>query len=317
MSAQALNTQTRALIQSAVGQYDETYGFGSMSRAVYDTAWVSMVTKVLDGDGDKKYAFPESFLYLIRKQADDGSWDSFSRSCRVDSILDTAAALLALKRHLGEPLQLIHEIPTAEVERRVELATAALQRRLQDWDVAASISVGFEVIIPSMLDQLAQEGLLFDFKGKQELLAIRDAKLARFKPEYLYGRRQMSAIHSLEALVGRIDFDKVAHHLSGGAMMGSPSSTAAYLMHSSRWDDDAEAYLRHVVGRTPSDGCEDADGGVPSAFPSTYFEYTWVSISSTIIHGAERLKSHTDIVDSPQGWVHLLGAGLRGAEQDE
>lgn len=254
-----------------------------MSRAVYDTAWVSMVTKVFNGD--KKYVFPESFLYLIRKQSDDGSWDSFPRSCRVDSILDAAAALLALKRHMSEPLQ-IHEIPTAEMERRVELATAALQRRLQDWDVAASISVGFEIIIPSLLDQLAQEGLIFEFKGKQELLDIRDAKLSRFKPEYLYGRRQMSAIHSLEAFVGKIDFDKVAHHLSGGAMMGSPSSTAAYLMHSSQWDDDAERYLQYVVGRTPSDGCEDADGGVPSAFPSTYFEYTWVSIYSTIIQEA-------------------------------
>lgn len=273
-SSQKLLTQAKSLIQAAVSQYHRTYGFGSMSRAVYDTAWVSMVT--IGVDGYKKYRFPQSFLYLIRKQSEDGSWDCTIRSCCVDSILDTAAALLALKRHLNEPLQ-IHEIQPAEIERRIELAATALQLLLQGWDVAASISVGFEIIIPSLLDQLASEGLVFDFDGKQELLAIRDAKLSRFKPEYLYGRKQTSAIHSLEAFVGKIDFDKVAHHLSGGAMMGSPSSTAAYLMHSSRWNEDAEAYLQYVVCRT-CNGSDDDEGGVPSAFPSTYFEYTWVSI---------------------------------------
>lgn len=55
-------------------------------------------------------------------------------------------------------------------------------------------------------------------------------------------------------------------------MMASPSSTAAYLMYTSEWDNEAEDYLRHVIKDGPGRGT----GAVPSAFPSTYFEYSWV-----------------------------------------
>ena len=55
-------------------------------------------------------------------------------------------------------------------------------------------------------------------------------------------------------------------------MMAFPSSTAAYLMNVSKWDDEFEEYLRHVVTAGPGWG----HGGVPSANPSTHFEYSWV-----------------------------------------
>lgn len=38
------------------------------------------------------------------------------------------------------------------------------------------------------------------------------------------------------------------------------------------WDDEAEAYLKRVVSIGPGRG----SGGVPGAFPTTYFEMTWV-----------------------------------------
>lgn len=39
------------------------------------------------------------------------------------------------------------------------------------------------------------------------------------------------------------------------------------------WDDEAEAYLRHVIDHAAGKG----NGGVSSAYPSTIFEYSWVS----------------------------------------
>lgn len=69
-----------------------------------------------------------------------------------------------------------------------------------------------------------------------------------------------------------IDFDKVAHHKVHGSMMASPSSTAAYLLNVSNWDDEAEAYLRQVI----KSGAGRGSGGVPSAYPSMHFEYSWV-----------------------------------------
>ncbi len=41
-------------------------------------------------------------------------------------------------------------------------------------------------------------------------------------------------------------------------------------MNTSSWDEDAEEYLRHVVDIKKV-------GGVPAAYPSTFYEYTWVS----------------------------------------
>ncbi|KAI1499878.1 hypothetical protein F5X99DRAFT_410669 [Biscogniauxia marginata] len=50
--------------------------------------------------------------------------------------------------------------------------------------------------------------------------------------------------------------------------MGSPSSTAAYLMNVSHWDDEAVAYLKHVIQYAAGKGSR----GIPSVYPSTYFE---------------------------------------------
>ena len=55
------------------------------------------------------------------------------------------------------------------------------------------------------------------------------------------------------------------------SMMASPSSTAAYLMHSSPWHDGAETYFRRAM----SSGAGKGNGGIPSAFPSSIFELTW------------------------------------------
>ncbi|KKY15986.1 putative ent-kaurene synthase [Diplodia seriata] len=262
-----LSQESRTLLHDALQGYDELYGVGSMSSAVYDTAWVSLITKTVDGS--KQWLFPECFYFLLRTQLGNGGWESYASE--VDGILNTAASLISLKRHACELLQIL-DVPPRELDDRIERAIEALGSMLADWDVSSAAHVGFEIIVPALLDELEREGLFFNFKGREELFKINAAKLSRFNPAFLYSTLKTTALHSLEAFIGKIDFDKVSHHKVHGAMMASPSSTAAYLMHVSTWDADAEDYLRHVIQRASNNG----DGGVPSAYPSTYFELTWI-----------------------------------------
>jgi hypothetical protein len=265
-----LRHQALSLVQQSGRGYDTKHAHGSMSCAAYDTAWVSLIKKSVTGT--MQWLFPESFRFLVDHQESDGSWGR--QTSAIDKILNTAAALLSLIRHQKEPLQLWDVIYSWNLEKRIEHATQSLQHQLVEWDVTSTTHVGFEIIVPALLDLLSGEGILFSFAAREPLLRARATKLKHFDPALLlYGKNQSTLLHSLEAFTGRIDYDKVVHHKVNGSFMASPSSTAAYLMSVSKWDDEAEDYLRHVISSGP--GC--GQGSVPSAYPSSNFEYSWVS----------------------------------------
>ena len=266
MDAATLHHSATRLLDRLTEQLDGPHGLGFMSPAVYDTAWVSMIQK--STDGQSIWLFPECFEYILQHQLPDGSWITYAS--QIDGILNTAASLLALQRHSRTPLQ-IQTISGEVLLDRVNQATRALQQLLNEWDVESTLHVGFEILVPALLGYLAEEGITFEFPGREMLLRIREQKMARFKAEYLYAPIQTTALHSLEAFIGLIDFDRVLHHKIDGSFMASPSSTAAVLMHASTWDDECEVYIRHVIQQASGAG----SGGVPSAFPSTIFEITW------------------------------------------
>lgn len=273
-----LNAEAVALIRQALDNWNDPYGAGNMSCAVYDTAWVALITKTVNGE--KRWLFPECFHFLLDSQADDGSWGN-DKSSQIDGILNTAASLLALKRHAAEPLN-IRQVPQDELIRRIDIAIASLQAQLAVWRVSTTTHVGFEIIVPALFKYLKEEDatLDLDFQGKPVLDSINALKMSHFRPELLYSTTKLTALHSLEAFIGIIDFDRVAHHRVQGSMMASPSSTAAYLMNASNWDDEAEAY----IGQAIKSGAGRGSGGVPSAYPSMHFEYTWVCLTYSSHH---------------------------------
>lgn len=243
--------------------------YGSMSVSIYDTAWLAMIIK--SENGKTRWLFPESFELLLHEQTPNGQWKAYSSD--IDGILNTTAGLLALIKHQTQPVTIgIEKLPT-DLESRISKARSQVETMLQSWDVISTRNVGFEIIVPALLEYLNQHGMTFRFPGQDALETLRSAKLAKFDPAMLYSRKTTSLLHSLEALIGRVDFDRVSHHVHGGSMMASPSSTAAYLINTTTWDDEAEYYLHEVVRSCDSD----ATGGVPCAFPTSIFELGWVS----------------------------------------
>ncbi|PWY74044.1 hypothetical protein BO83DRAFT_444435 [Aspergillus eucalypticola CBS 122712] len=261
-------------------------GSSSMTPSLYDTAWVSMVAK------EGKWFFPECFQVVLESQSPGGGFGvnegmSPAPPQQLDGILNTMAAVLALCRYQKDPSFSIqtgapnHFAPLSwsNLQDRIDRARAYLDHALQCWDVSSTVQVGFEILVPSLLRLLHDEGLHFDFPGREALMVLHRRKMDKIQPALdLPCPPQTTLLHSLEGFIGSVELGKMAPCLTNGSMMGSPSSTAAYLIHSPNWDEEAENYLRHVVAHN--------NGRVPSAFPISVFEISWV-LSTLLSSGFE------------------------------
>lgn len=179
-----LASKARDLIRRASANFDEQYRCGSMSCTIYDTAWVSMVTK--NNECEKQWLFTNSFRFLLRNQCSDGSWGASSHS-QIDGILNTAAALLSVQKHATEALQM-RDLDQSDLRGRRDLAAASLARQLRGWSVGATRHVGFEMIVPALFDLLENENpdFYFSFDEREDFMKTNAAKLSHFRPELLY-----------------------------------------------------------------------------------------------------------------------------------
>lgn len=71
--------------------------FRPSKPTVYDTAWISMLTK-LNVSGTSEWVFPESFQFLLHHQQANGGWPA--GDSKTDKVLTNLAAILAVKSHL-------------------------------------------------------------------------------------------------------------------------------------------------------------------------------------------------------------------------
>ncbi|KAG4271064.1 ent-kaurene synthase [Fusarium proliferatum] len=296
-----LVSAAKSLLNRAFKSHHSYYGLCSTSCQVYDTAWVAMIPKTTENV--KHWLFPECFHYLLKTQAADGSWGALPTT-QTAGILDTASAVLALLSHVREPLQILDVSPD-EIGPRIEHGVASLKRQLAVWsDVEETNHIGVELIVPALLSTLEKElgESSFEFPCKGILEKMYEEKLGNFDLKKVYGKPS-SLLHSLEAFLGQIDFDRLSHHLYRGSMMASPSSTAAYLIGATKWDDEAEDYLRHIM----RNGAGHGDGGISGTFPTTHFECSW--ILATLLQGGFTVKQ----IDSNglRGLATILADALR------
>ena len=175
--------------------------------------------------------------------------------------MNTLASLLALLfRTKTDQISKEHD---EDLSQRVQKGVDGLK--------SDTLQVGSELLVPSLLQQLSRYGIHIDFPRREDLDKIKNEKTKYLNLEILYSEKPYTILHSLEAFVGQIDFDRVSHHCNEEVgILASPAATAAYLINSSTWNDEAERYLRTVLQ------VHNAHGAVPSAFPTCIFEISWV-----------------------------------------
>ncbi|KAI4199737.1 MAG: hypothetical protein LQ348_001827 [Seirophora lacunosa] len=270
MGTTAMEQRAQQLCQRLADGVTES-NLCSLTDAIYDTAWLAMVSKA-DG-GEVRWLFPESFKFILDQQLPGGGWASYAT--KAYGILNTLAALLALVKHQNG------DQPNESLQAAIRNAVAYLDAVLQTLDLDGNLSVGFEILVPAMLEMLeSQGGVHFALPARGRLLELQATRMEAFRPDLLYYNTVSTLSHSLEALVGKIDFDRIRHRKIFGSMMASPASTAAYLMNATPWDEEAEMYLRKAVKDGPGKG----NGAVPSAFPTPIFEISW-TISTLLQSG--------------------------------
>ena len=89
-----LESDASALIGQLASACRDGRSIGCISASVYDTAWVSMISKVIDGC--RRWLFSHSFQYILDKQLSDGGWQCYASD--PDGIINTVATLLAILR---------------------------------------------------------------------------------------------------------------------------------------------------------------------------------------------------------------------------
>lgn len=248
-------------------EYVQRRGVCSMSGSLYDTAWVSMVMKVVDGE--LTWLFPASFECIYEVQAESGGWEGADE---VDEIVNGLACLLSLQRH--------YKLDTGNVDLadKVDKAKDFLTAKLNKWNMSMTENSAFEILVPSMLDLLESEEIELKFRDSDKLRDLNQQRLTRINTTILH-KYPSTILHSLESFIGTIDFDKMSHHLRDGSMMGSPASTAAYLMNVTKWDDNAERYLRDAV----ENGKRIREGMVTDVYPISTFEFALVKYFSSVL----------------------------------
>ena len=272
-----LKARARNIVQRLAKDCTEGGQTSHLTPSIYNTAWVSMILK--SKDGQSQWLFPECFQFILDRQTLHGGWHTYQSgvAANSDGVINTMAALLALQTHrISSHVTGIQK--PRNLDKRINEATSALQSMLQDWDITSCGYAGFEIIVPAHLQMLEQYGTVFSFPGRDYLLTKQQWRLAKLKPEFLYGETASTLLYYLEALIGKLDFDRVSHHKNHGSMMSSPSSTAAYLMHASVWDDESEDCLRSAL----------MNGAVPEICPFNLFELTWTV--ETLLAGGMTLE---------------------------
>ena len=150
------------LLLNMVEDYRRQGGVCSISGSVYCTAWVSMVSKPVDGRS--VWLFPSSFEYIRNHQQNSGGWEGGDV---IDEILTTLACLLSLKKHEG-----VDNKPSGLTES-IARAIVFLNECFDKWDVSKTDRVAFEIIVPSMLGLLEREGIEFLFPGRETLFQLK------------------------------------------------------------------------------------------------------------------------------------------------
>jgi halimadienyl-diphosphate synthase len=261
----------------------------AMSNTVYDTAWVA---RVPEGNGSSVPAFPETLEWLRKDQYPDGSWGSKIEYYH-DQIISTLAAIVALAEHNHCPQD-------TEAIRRGE---RYIQQNIQFLHRDPYETVGFELILPILLEKAQQLDLNLPYGQCNKYRVMREEKL-RLIPHHLIYSRNVTTTHSLEFMGSELDTDYAADlQEENGSFGNSPSATAYFLIECG--DNPA---ARRYLAETLKIG----NGAARPLHPVEIFNKSWVlynlDLAGFLDELAKEAKPHLDSLY--QAWDERQGVGF-------
>jgi len=159
-------------LHQSVRQLLKEIGPGQITSSAYDTAWVARLDELDDPLGE------QALEWLRAHQLPDGSWGASEPRYDHDRLICTLAAMIALARR--------KEARDRVRLRRAQLALETATKGLKA-DPAGE-TVGFEMLVPTLLAEAKAQGIAYQEDGLLRRLARqRAAKLAAL-PEKMINR---------------------------------------------------------------------------------------------------------------------------------
>ncbi len=224
---------------------------GLMKPTAYDTAWLARVPAEHDIGVP---AFPEALDWLRQNQHHDGSWGAEVEYVH-DRVISTLAAILALAEWSVDGRDV------RAMERGLRYIREKADQLEQEHE-----TIGFEVILPTLLKHGQELGLAFPLSAFERYKRMRNEKLAKI-PRNMRYTRDTTLAFSLEFMGDDFDVEKVRFiQESNGSVAVSPSATAYFL---TKWPDNVAA-RRYIASVARVYG-----GKAPQVFPFDIFETNW------------------------------------------
>lgn len=259
-----------------LGRLDE----GEVSASAYDTAWVARVPA--SGHPDVP-AFPQCLEWLRAHQHPDGSWGG-EIEYYYDRVISTLAAVLALTQWDRQGRD------GERCRRGLEYLYEQAKRGARD----VYETVGFELILPTLLAEAAEVGLRLPpiSLGRVPYQIYEERKrrkLSRIPREMLYSRLN-PAVFSLEFMDGTLDAERAADLQSENGSVGNSTSATAFLLCAVGEQPAARAFVAEAVNpRT---------GGAVFCRPIEIFERAWVlynlDLAGLLRDLAQEARPHVD-----------------------
>jgi halimadienyl-diphosphate synthase len=233
---------------------EASFSGSKVSFSYYDMAWL---LRLHQPENPENPLFPNFLNLLLEAQNADGSWGHHRAAPYVcDSLVSSLSVVLALLRwHARDEL-----IPNS-----IQRGLFAINRLLLQVHQDSYKSVGFEMLLPSLLEEALDCGLhLVIPQELDSIIEQRKRKLALLPLDKL-GQRASTLLHSLEALYKvSLDWEQLAQVQDrNGAFLSSPASSAKVYLENG--NARALAYLLEL----------NHSGTVPVNTPIDIFEVNW------------------------------------------
>jgi halimadienyl-diphosphate synthase len=128
-------------------------------------------------------------------------------------------------------------------------------------------TVGFELIIPTLMEQARERGFCLPTSSFDDFAEYRRKKLERIPPHLFYAP-QNPALYSLEFMGSELDLELVRQGQEANGSVGNSPSATAYLLNQDPDNALGWRYVNQVMRVNSS--------GAVFSFPLDIFERTWV-----------------------------------------